>query len=789
MKRVDQDTVDALQLLAPGKSRTDGKKACGLILSGQAFAGFSDEERRIIWDRMKDFDGLVPSLYTFFEDFKYLENCAHCVKRLFGPLTESVWETMKSIFIPSSDSEAESIIQTSESTFRRQRATDLERLEMGYLQLWLYTMRHYPLMPPDLKKDDDLLAKPARAKADERTIYEMAELARRLGFESPEIDALIGSSPDYQIARAALLQARKPSRFRYHSQQFDILVSRIVDCFAEAVPDQPDMVHDLLADSTMKPRARCGMPTTRTHKQDSPLLFLDRLHADDVGVTDMITSFFVRRCVYFAFFGKPARRGPPDSDLTGNSPGDMPWSPLFVAEDSRSGGHGFAMPAALPREPPQQEREELQGQRARRDREKHTLRRQQALRRERGRDALKRRRTRKAQMRRRQSRPTGESDQVPMEVEWLSTEPSDQDMSDQGRSSPEAPIEVVQDESIPFDPATALTLHSTPGPAVPEEADTYSHCTRISLEGTPLERVSEDRPTIEGQNHDDGLKEQAPVNHPSQPRSTEVEDGNFSSVGDTGGQQPVLEEYLDQLMRAQEEQEKLEAELERERLEEELGLSNQEQRVPDPSPRPQEGQNSPVRPPDDHLAEVTRDSDLAQAALPERTQDPSPASRLEGQPDPPAENLEHVALTTRHGASNPESQNPPADDTGQPTMVEASPPTLVEISFWTFEQEEWKQSDRLRVDPSDPSPVERVARKYTWKNYSLYDLNLQSLSPAQCYRAATVDGNNAIFLVSEHEERKLAAEGRFVKDRKLLSLVSRVLNRTEPKSTTKRRRV
>lgn len=210
---------------------------------------------------MKDFDGLIPSLYTFFEDFKYLESCVHGVKRLFGPSIKSVWETMRSMLIPFSDSEVEeSVIETSESTFRRQRATDVERLDTGYLQVWLYAMRHYPLMPPDPKNDDDLLAKPARAKADERAIYEMAELARRLGFKSPEIDALIDSSPDHQIARAALLQARKPNRFRYDAQQFDILVSQIADCFTEAVPDPPDMVHGLLADSTVKPRARCRMP-------------------------------------------------------------------------------------------------------------------------------------------------------------------------------------------------------------------------------------------------------------------------------------------------------------------------------------------------------------------------------------------------------------------------------------------------------------------------------------------------------------------------------------------------
>lgn len=127
------------------------------------------------------------------------------------------------------------------------------------------------------------------------------------------------------------------------------------------------------------------------------------------------------------------------------------------------------------------------------------------------------------------------------------------------------------------------------------------------------------------------------------------------------------------------------------------------------------------------------------------------------------ENLELAAPTIWNDASNPLSQSPPADNAGPPTVVGGAPlpPALVEISFWALEREEWKQSDRLQVDPSDPSPVERIARKYSWKNYSLYDRNLQSLSPTQCYRAATVDGNNAMSLISEHEEQSLAV--RFMK--------------------------
>jgi hypothetical protein len=60
-------------------------------------------------------------------------------------------------------------------------------------------------MPPDLKSEDDLLVKLSCAKPDQRAIYEMAELTRRLSFKSTEIDGLIKSSPDYQIMWSALL--------------------------------------------------------------------------------------------------------------------------------------------------------------------------------------------------------------------------------------------------------------------------------------------------------------------------------------------------------------------------------------------------------------------------------------------------------------------------------------------------------------------------------------------------------------------------------------------------------
>lgn len=777
MKKIDQDTVEALQLLAPGKSRTDAKTARGLVLGGHAFGEFSDEERRGIWTQMKDFDGLVPSLYTFFEDFKYLESCAQCVKRLFGPST-SIWQSMSSIFVSQSDSEehpdaGESIIQTSESTFRRQRATDMERLETGYLQVWLYAMRHYTLMPPDPKSEDDLLAKPSRAKPDQRAIYEMAELARHLGFKSMEIDGLIKSSPDHQIARSALLQARKPDRYRYDHEQFDILVSQIVSCFGHAVPDQPDRSEDLLADSTVKRRVRSGVPQTRTQKQDNALLFLDSLHAD-VEVADTITSFFVRRCVYFAFFGKPTQHGQnPDGD---QPMADVPQSPLFVEEEEPSDSHVQTEHGAPLSVPTQDRQEEPQrdgvGMSAARPSAN-----QQRSRGENVRDHMRRRQRRKVRIHGFASLPATEREQESMQTDLQHTETGDYDMADQ--STPRDENVSIRDTNLGPAP-----IESTLAPPYDSrdctgrgDADAVSDCTRISFEGNGPEQDPDERALTAVPDQQDAHNGETSGSNALQQASPESEADHSSNISGPLGQQ-ALDAYLDHLQTAQEEQERLEEELENERLNEELGLSSPARRSSGNSSRLEDRQNSP-RPASDHDPAAPVQTDMEHTTptinvtghnLPPSEEQPESAVGSPGQIRPISWNV------TRELSSHTSS----ADDSGPAAAVSPQPHQgPVEIHFWAFEREQWRQSDRLLVHPSDPSPLERLARKYTWKGYSLYDLRLRSLRPAQCFRAATIDGRNAIFMISEHEERELIAKGRLTKERQLVTMASRALDETD----------
>lgn len=101
----------------------------------------------------------------------------------------------------------------------------------------------------------------------------------------------------------------------------------------------------------MKPRAWCGMLQIGSHKQGSLLLFLDHLYMDNPEVADTITTFFIRRCVYFSFFGKSAQPGPTSHCQTREHGADTPQSLLFLEEAGSSNNQRAAPHMAEPSKP------------------------------------------------------------------------------------------------------------------------------------------------------------------------------------------------------------------------------------------------------------------------------------------------------------------------------------------------------------------------------------------------------------------------------------------------------
>lgn len=303
LRRIGSDTVNSIHLMAPGSSEKDAILMRGMVLSGKAFGEFTEEERSDIWSRMSLFRGIIPSLYTFFEDFKYLEACSHCLRKIIGTPLMSIRNTLKHSFTPMPAIEKSFPIQKSEKSFVQLSLTRDQCFDMAYRQLWLFAMRHYLSMPRATGDNDKLLAKPGSIKADSKTLNDLAGLASRLGFRSIEIEEALAKSPDRQIALSALLEARKPNEFKYPDSQLESLVSRVVECFSCAIErsDEPSII---LADSLVEARVRCGMPQLRTHSQDKAHLFVPEVHCEQ-NLSPHITTLFVRQCVYFAFLGKP----------------------------------------------------------------------------------------------------------------------------------------------------------------------------------------------------------------------------------------------------------------------------------------------------------------------------------------------------------------------------------------------------------------------------------------------------------------------------------------------------
>ncbi|ELR06849.1 hypothetical protein VC83_03930 [Pseudogymnoascus destructans] len=316
MLMVDQATVKVVELMAPKSSKRDAQLLHGQLVSGQIFSGFNLEGRETIWSNLRIISGLIPSLYTFFEDLKYLEACAGSMRHLVMPSPKHTMRSaLNNIFFGTN----QLVIQEAHSTYSTQLGKCSKNWHFTYPQLWLFTMRDYPGLPAPrevkTKKKKKLLAKARTPNANEVKLSDFAVLADRLRFKSDEISALMRRSSDREIARDALLRARDQDHYDYNDGDIDSHVEQILGLFATARPRNTDQSSPaLVSDGPDAAGARCGFPDEEAHARDRKFLYISNLHADQDEQGESITSFFVRRSVYFAFFGRLEETSTPRSN-------------------------------------------------------------------------------------------------------------------------------------------------------------------------------------------------------------------------------------------------------------------------------------------------------------------------------------------------------------------------------------------------------------------------------------------------------------------------------------------
>ncbi|KAM3563043.1 hypothetical protein ARSEF4850_002510 [Beauveria asiatica] len=305
MMKLDRTSLEALQMKAPGACEKQARDLYARVRSGDILGAFNEAERERIWSKIYDatVDCTVPSLHSFFEDRKYIEDAAHCMKRLFpGRLHETIRSALESAYPDVDDQGTECLVQVSNSSYAMVATNGADHFDLAYRQLWLYARRHFEDMPPEREQ---IVAGYKLAGVDEMVLFDFALFAHKLGFRTTEIEKLLRGNPDRQIARRLLLTARKPDQFHFEDIESSIsVVTGVMETAGLASDNQAVDVdeHEVMTDS--KTAKECGRPLVSDHIRDKPLMFLDKLHAAIPRQNAKLSSYFIQRSTYFAFFGK-----------------------------------------------------------------------------------------------------------------------------------------------------------------------------------------------------------------------------------------------------------------------------------------------------------------------------------------------------------------------------------------------------------------------------------------------------------------------------------------------------
>ncbi|KAI3573907.1 hypothetical protein IWW34DRAFT_854835 [Fusarium oxysporum f. sp. albedinis] len=318
---VDRQTVELLQLRAPGYSSHDALVVSKGIREGTIFPAIGHQStRKRIWMNLKSLPCLIPSLYSFFEDLKYLQPPAKVVRQLVAPSKKSTREAMWRAFTAHGMPENQWLLQTGdgESDYKWLDGSYSDQFEFSYQQIWLYAWRYWVELIPECPRKEEGEATPIPGRPDPRRWRDLARLAARLGFESDEIDKFLNSDPDQEIAREALLKARSPEHFVYDDSAFESYVTEVCRIFnlAREKPTnnlKPCLLVPGCGESLAR---RCGRVFDNAYMADRKHLFLPYIHGKANGEASGVSSFAVRASVYFAFFGKRLPAGNTSTELS-----------------------------------------------------------------------------------------------------------------------------------------------------------------------------------------------------------------------------------------------------------------------------------------------------------------------------------------------------------------------------------------------------------------------------------------------------------------------------------------
>jgi len=730
MQKVDQATVKALELKAPRLSTLDAKVLRGQVLGGEIFGAFSEQERVAIWGRLQAVDGLIPSLFTFFEDVKYLEACANCVKRLVSlSPRDTVSTALEKAFCDANQRADRAVIQVTESSFTSSPASLADQVDLGYRQLHAYAMRHYLQMPRE-PKGKELLAR-LMVNTEETVLRDFADLADRLGFESPEITAL-KQCPKSTVARARSERSK------------------------------PLLVTDGAGE--IKKR-RCGLPRVEDYVEDGEFLFVNHLHNEEEEQGEGITSFFVRKSVYFAFFGRSI-------PLTLDS---IPRVSDRTDEDMNRSQDTHIPQERREQEQQRQELERQEQQRQEQERLERLEQEQQRLELERlelERLELERQELeRQEQEQERQDLERQEQEQERLEQEQeqerqkqeilkrLEQERQEQERQEQERSDKER----LERERLREKQKMIEQERLKKERLKKEERERQEQEERERQEQEERERQEQEQ--RERQEQEERKRQEQ-----EERKRQEQEEREIQEQEERERQEQEERERQEQEERERQEQE----ERERQEQEERKRQEQEERKRQEQEERKRQEQEERKRQEQEERERQEQEERERQEQEERERQEQEGRERLEYQSLEDQQRLqdqqrlEQEELLEEEELDQEEMNQQTEQDVNRgetsanlPSTKKARKPetqlekrsdnTKIRINFKFREEGSWKDASFLMIDPFDPSEVERVAKKKIREKIRLFDTELRMLTPQECYQAVMIDGTYTVLLIRESE--------------------------------------
>jgi len=786
--------VKALELKAPRLSTLDAKVLRGQVLGGEIFGAFSEQERVAIWGRLQAVDGLIPSLFTFFEDVKYLEACANCVKRLVSlSPRDTVSTALEKAFCDANQRADRAVIQVTESSFTCSPASLADRVDLGYRQLHAYAMRHYLQMPRE-PKGKELLAR-LMVNTDETVLRDFADLADRLGFESPEITAL-KQCPKSTVARARSERSK------------------------------PLLVTDGAGE--IKKR-RCGLPRVEDYVEDGEFLFVNHLHNEEEEQGEGITSFFVRKSVYFAFFGRsipltldsiPRVSDRTDEDMNRSQDTHIPQErreqeqqrqELERQEQQRQEQERLERleqeqqrlelerlelerleleRQELERQEQEQERQDLERQ----EQEQERLEQEQEQERQKQ-EILKRlEQERQEQERQEQERSDKERlererlrekqkmiEQERLKKERLKKEERErqeqeererQEQEERERQEQEQRERQEQEERKRQEQEERKRQEQ-------EEREIQEQEERERQEQEERERQEqEERERQEQEERERQEQEERKRQEQEERKRQEQEERKRQEQEERKRQEQEERERQEQEERERQEQEERERqeqeERERQEQEERKRQEQEERKRQEQEERKRQEQEERKRQEQEERERQEQEERERQEQEERERQEQEGRERLEYQSLEDQQRLqdqqrlEQEELLEEEELDQEEMNQQTEQDVNRgetsanlPSTKKARKPetqlekrsdnTKIRINFKFREEGSWKDASFLMIDPFDPSEVERVAKKKIREKIRLFDTELRMLTPQECYQAVMIDGTYTVLLIRESE--------------------------------------